>query len=75
MLGELHRDTSFRTMDLPWFVLPALILVAGAPMQPANADQGSGDFGNDCAVTLNDFASFEACLGGPGSGLAESECW
>ncbi len=39
------------------------------------AQDGTGDFNNDCLLDVDDFSAFAECLHGPGSGLPESECW
>jgi|GEM_PF-2103711 len=75
MLAGPYSSISLRPIALLRFVLPVLTLVGGAIIHPAIADEGSGDFTNDCAVNLDDFSEFEECLNGPGGGLPESECW
>ena len=41
----------------------------------AHADNGTGDFDNNCQLDIDDFSAFVECLNGPGGGLLQSECW
>ena len=70
--GQFRWNTLLTPITLLRVVL---LLVSGMMIKPAMADEGSGDFGNDCTVDLDDFASFQPCVTGPGGGLPESECW
>lgn len=55
-----------------WFSLGIGAMVLAPSVQ---AQDGTGDFDNDCVVDLEDFSAFAECLSGPGMGLPESECW
>lgn len=68
-----HR-CSLRRLPLGelWFFVGLLFML---PAPSVHAQDGTGDFDNDCLVGVEDFSAFAECLNGPGAGLPESECW
>lgn len=68
--GEIRFPAAFM-LRVTTATVVALAALGGA----ASAQEGAGDFDNDCVITEDDFLAFLACRGGPTGGLLDPECW